>query len=372
MDANIRPLEGVRVLDFSTLLPGPLATLILAEAGAEVIKIERPGSGDESRASSPQFGDTSAYFALMNRGKRSLALDLKSPEARARLEPLLASADVLVEQFRPGVMERLGLDYETLSAHYPRLIYCSITGFGQSGPKSHIAGHDLNYAAATGMLPLTLGPNGGPAIPPALTADIAGGSYPAIINILLALQARERTQRGRRLDIVMGDNLFPFLFWALGANFVNGAVPKPGGELITGGSPRYHIYETSDHRFLAAAPVEDRFWRNFCDAIDLPPALRDDSVNPDATLEAVRATIAARTRDEWIAVFGQRDVCVTPVQTIQDAVNDPHFRDRGLFSHALKAGDKTIPALPIPLDASFRDAPKAQPFPTLGEANASF
>src|SRR5690606_29336714 len=176
-------------LDFSTLLPGPLATLMLAEAGAEVIKIERP-EGDPMRSFQPRWGVDSANFALLNRGKKSMALDLKRPADRARLEPLIERADIIVEQFRPQVMKRLGLDYDTLSKRNPRLIYCSITGYGQSGPKRDVSGHDLNYIGDAGLLSLSMGPSDRPVIPPALVADVAGGAYPAVINILLALQQR--------------------------------------------------------------------------------------------------------------------------------------------------------------------------------------
>jgi alpha-methylacyl-CoA racemase len=197
----MRPLAGIKVVDFSTLLPGPLASLILAEGGAEVIKVERPDPGDELRSYEPRFGQASAGFALLNRGKRSIALDLKASGARERFMPLLRSADVLIEQFRPGVMDRLGLGYATLAAVNPRLIYCSITGYGQSGPKSQVAAHDLNYLAETGVLHLAAGADGAPMVPPALIADIAGGSYPAALNILLALRARDASGRGCHLDM---------------------------------------------------------------------------------------------------------------------------------------------------------------------------
>ena len=262
-----RPLCGVFVLDFSTLLPGPLATLILAEAGAEVLKIERPGTGEDMRHFRLNDADSGAAFALLNRGKRSLALDLKAPDAMERLRPLLERADVLVEQFRPGVMDRLGLGHAALSARYPRLVYCSITGYGRHGPRSQEAGHDLTYMAAAGLLAMVAGADGAPALPPALLADIGGGAYPAVMNILLALLARAQTGRGCHLDVSMHDNLLPFAHAALAQGFATGAFPAPGTLLTHGGSPRYQIYRMADGRFLAAAPLEDRFWRQFCAAI---------------------------------------------------------------------------------------------------------
>ncbi|HYM57306.1 MAG TPA: CaiB/BaiF CoA-transferase family protein, partial [Solirubrobacteraceae bacterium] len=202
------PLEGLKVLDFTSLLPGPLATLVLAEAGADVTKVERPGMGDDMRTYVPKFGVDAVNFALLNRGKRSVQIDLKAADARARMHALVERADVLIEQFRPGVMERLGLGPEAAHAINPRVIYCSISGYGQRGPLSDRAGHDLNYVAETGLLGLSRGADGEPVLPPALVADIGGGSYPAVINILLALIERERTGRGARLDIAMTDNVF--------------------------------------------------------------------------------------------------------------------------------------------------------------------
>jgi crotonobetainyl-CoA:carnitine CoA-transferase CaiB-like acyl-CoA transferase len=247
----MQPLEGIRVLDFSTLLPGPLATLMLAEAGAEVIKIERPGRGDEMRSYTPKFGVDSVNFALLNRGKRSIAMDLKEQGAVAKLMPLLKSADVIVEQYRPGVMDRLGLGYEALDKINPRIIYCAITGYGQSGPRAEVAAHDLNYVAEAGMLALAAGADGAPVVPAALVADIGGGTYPAVINILLALRERDRTGKGCKLDIAMADNLFAFMYWALGNGQAGGQWPAPGGDLVTGGSPRYNVYRTKDGKFVA-------------------------------------------------------------------------------------------------------------------------
>jgi len=367
------PLHGIRVLDFSTLLPGPMASLFLAEAGAEVIKIERPEHGDEMRAYQPQVGPDSVNFALLNRAKRSLAIDLKSPDALDKLRPLIESADILVEQFRPGVMDRLGLDHATLQAINPHLIYCAITGYGQTGPKRDEAGHDLNYIATTGLLALAAGKDGAPIVPPALIADIAGGTYPAVLNILLALRQREQTGQGCYLDIAMSDHLFPFMYWALGSGQTSGHWPEPGGELITGGSPRYQIYRTQDDRFLAAAPLEQKFWDNFCRLIDLPAELRDDAQNPQATMAAVADIIHQHPSAHWQQCFENQDVCCTIVQTLDAAMSDPHFKARGLFSAELElAPEHVIRATPVPLVPAFRAQTAKTGFPPLGEANADF
>jgi len=363
------PLAGVRVLDFSTLLPGPLATLMLAEAGAEVIKIERPGRGDEMRSYVRRFGKDSVNFALLNRGKRSIAIDLKAPEALGRLRPLLETADVVVEQFRPGVMDRLGLGYEALAAMNPRIVYCAITGWGQTGPKAEVAAHDLNYVAETGMLALAAGADGAPIPPAALVADIGGGTLPAVVNILLALRTRDRTGRGCKLDIAMADNLFPFMYWAMGDGIAAGQWPRPGGELVTGGSPRYNVYRTADDRFVAAAPLEQKFWDTFCDLIGLEASLRDDGPDPEATRREVGRILRGRDAEHWRGLFQGRDVCCTIVCSIKDAREDPHFAARGVFARKLVAGGQSMPALPVPIADAFRDERLEAGYPELGEAN---
>ena len=350
----MRPLEGCLVLDFSTLLPGPLATLLLAEAGAEVVKIERPG-GDEMRAWEPRWGSQSVNFALLNRGKKSVVIDLKDVEHRETLRPLIARADVLVEQFRPGVMARLGLDYASVSAINPRIIYCSITGYGQTGPKRDVAAHDVNYLAESGLLSLSMGSLSHPVLPPALIADIAGGSYPAVMNILLALRERERTGRGRHLDVSMSDNLFTLAYWALGRGFATGDWPGNGSDLVTGGSPRYQLYPTRDGRVLAVGAIEQRFWDTFCDVVDLDPQLRNDARDPAATLARLRDIIAAESAAAWSSRIAGRDCCCSVVASIGDASRDPHFIARGLFQHTLRGDDgRSIPAMHVPIDPAFR------------------
>ena len=365
-----RPLAGIRVLDFSTLLPGPLATLLLAEAGAEVIKIERPGRGDEMRSYVPKFGADSVNFALLNRGKRSIAIDLKAPDAIERLRPLLASADVVVEQFRPGVMDRLGLGYDALKAINARIIYCAITGWGQTGPKADIAAHDLNYVSESGMLALAAGGDGAPVVPSALVADIAGGTYPAVINILLALRDRDRTGVGCKLDVAMAENLFAFMYWAIGNGLVAREWPKPGGDLVTGGSPRYNVYRTSDGKYVAAAPLEQKFWDNFCDLIGLGARHRNDVGNETATKAEVARIFAARDARYWQERFANHDVCCTIVASIEQAIIDPHFAARGVFDRRLTDGARSIAALPVPIAQQFRGDEREAGYPLLGEGNA--
>lgn len=360
-----QPLCGIRVVDFSTLLPGPLCTLLLAEAGADVLKIERPPGGDEMRSYTPRFGDTSVNFALLNRGKRSVAIDLKSSDGRRAATELAASADVLVEQYRPGVMDRLGLGYDSLSAKNARLVYCSITGFGQSGPLADKAAHDLNYLAESGMLALGADSTGAPPLPPALIADIAGGAYPAVINIMLALRMRDTTGKGVRLDIAMADNLFPLMYWGLGNGWAANRWPKEGRELVTGGTPRYQVYRTSDGRYLAAAPLEQKFWLSFLDVIGAPH-LEDDSKDPEGIRAAISAIIASRPSGEWEQRFAGVDACVSIVRSLEEAVRHTHFAERGVFrSRLVGPDDKMMHALPVPLATEFRGDCDTAGYPAL-------
>jgi crotonobetainyl-CoA:carnitine CoA-transferase CaiB-like acyl-CoA transferase len=365
----MQPLLGIRVLDFSTLLPGPLATLILAEAGAEVIKIERPGRGDEMRSYAPKLGADSVNFALLNRGKRSIAIDLKAADAIEKLTPLIASADIVVEQFRPGVMDRLGLGFDALTKINSRIIYCAITGYGQHGPRAQVAAHDLNYVAEAGMLALTTGADGAPVLPAALVADIAGGTYPAVINILFALRERDRTGVGCKLDIAMADNLFTLMYWGIGNGLAAGEWPRPGADLVTGASPRYNIYRTRDGRYLAAAPLEQKFWETFCALLDVPEALRDDDRDPAATQAAVAQRVLELTASELEARFEGRDVCCAMAASLEEAMRDAHFVERRVFSRTLTAGGKSITALPVPVADAFRASQSDAGYPELGEAN---
>jgi alpha-methylacyl-CoA racemase len=368
---SVQPLAGVKVLDFSTLLPGPMAGLMLAEAGAEVVKIERPGVGEELRHYEPKWGRDAISFALLNRGKKSLAIDLKDLRQVALLEPLIREADVLIEQFRPGVMDRLGLGYRAVSAINPRLVYCSITGYGQTGPKAGTAGHDLNYLGDAGLLSLSMGDPERPTVPPVLAADLAGGSYPAVVNILLALIQRERSGRGSHLDIAMTENLFMLMTWAMGQGLATGRWPASGSELLTGGSPRYQIYPTADGRHVAVGALEQKFWDTFCDLIDLPEPWRDDRRDPAATIAEVRRIIAAGTADEWKRRFYDIDCCCSIVRTLHEALAEPHFAMRGLFSHVLENEDgERTQAVPVAVAPQFRAEPgKAKRAPTLGAHN---
>jgi crotonobetainyl-CoA:carnitine CoA-transferase CaiB-like acyl-CoA transferase len=339
---------------------------MLAEAGAEVIKIEQPG-GENARRFPPMIDGESAAFVMLNRGKASMSLDLKSEADRAKLTQLIKRADILVEQFRPGVMARLGLGYEDARALNPRVIYCSISGYGQSGPRVHEAGHDINYIGNTGLLDLQPGPSDHPVIPPMLAADIAGGSFPAVINILLALRARDQSGQGCHIDIAMTDAMFTFTWAALALGVATNRFPAPGEMWLVGGSPRYQIYPAKDGKLIACGAIEQKFWLAFAKAIGLPTPLVDDAQNPKTTRDAVARLIATRTSEEWRPIFAAADCCTTVVTPLEEAMRDPHFVERGLFAHqAATASGKSLPALPLPISPEFRESPGVRKAPKLG------
>ena len=366
-------LEGIKVIDFSTLLPGPLASLFLSETGAEVIKIEKPSVGDEIRLSNPQWGEQSVSFSLLNRGKKSLSLDLKDPKNLKILIPILKEADIIIEQFRPGVMKRLGLDYESIKKINQDIIYVSITGYGQYGPKSMVAGHDLNYIGNAGLLSISMGRENDTVVPPALVADIAGGSYPAVINILLALRKRDLNKEGSYIDLSMTENLFPFMFWGLGSGFAHNKWPGNSDGVLSGGSPRYNIYKTSDGSYVAAAPLEDRFWNKFCEAIELPKKFIKMQNDQEKVIQEIRKIIGQKEKNYWLDVFNKADCCCSIVKSIEEAINDNHFKVRKIFENKIinNLGEE-IPALPIPVDMQFRKDQKRASAPSLGNINDQF
>jgi crotonobetainyl-CoA:carnitine CoA-transferase CaiB-like acyl-CoA transferase len=342
-----------------------MATLMLAEAGAEVIKIERPG-GEDVRRFPPIENGYSASFAILNRGKKNLVADLKNEKDKSVVWALVERADVLVEQFRPGVMERLGFGYEAVRVRNSKIIYCSISGYGQQGPRRTEAGHDINYIGATGLLSLAPGPIDRPTVPPALIADIGGGTFPAVTNILLALLARAKTGQGAYIDVAMTDAMFTFAWYALATYHATGRNPQPGELRHNGGSARYQLYPTSDGKIVACGALEQHFWLAFTKSIGLPPSLVDDERDTKATAEAVRKIIAAKPSAHWKPIFAAADCCVTIVASLEEALADPHFIERGLFKWQVSASDGSMmPAVPVPISPQFRVEEMVRPFPPL-------
>lgn len=337
-----KPLAGIKVLDFSTLLPGPLCSYMLAECGAEVVKIERPG-GEEMRSYGPYLPDgQSAPYLLINRGKTSICVDLKDPSQRQALLDRVLEFDVIVEGFRPGVMERLGFSYETVRSRAPRIIYCSISGYGQSGPKQNRPGHDLTYMAEMGLLSLSHPPT---AMPSAPLADIAGGTYPALVNILLALIARERTGSGCHLDVSITKNLLPLLYYPLADGFTSGDWQRCNNGPFWGGSPRYNLYPTKDGKVLAVAALEDRFWAAFCNAIGLAESGQSSAKE---MIEVIAAIIAEKNADHWKRVINPDDCCCLIASTLGEALAEDEYQA------LIRPASSGLPLLPTPIANVFR------------------
>jgi alpha-methylacyl-CoA racemase len=263
-----QPLSGIRILDLSRLLPGAYASQMLADFGADVIKIEEPGGGDYTRFLPPySAGGMGVFFLAINRNKRSMTLNLKAAEGREIFLHLVKRADVLLESFRPGVLARLGLDYEQLKEINPRLIYCAISGYGQDGPYRLRAGHDLNYAGYAGLLHYNRGPNGEPAMPATQLGDLVGGSFMAVIGIMAALLGRGQTGEGQIVDVAMTEGVMALLPLISAIYLNTGEAPGPGMSSLDGGLPCYNIYETQDGKYLTLAALEYKFWHTFCERI---------------------------------------------------------------------------------------------------------
>lgn len=331
-------LAGVKVLDLSRLLPGPFASMVLADLGAQVDKIEDAGPGDYMRHMPPQLDAAekgtpaqSAMFLSLNRNKRSATLDLKKPEARAAFLKLVATYDVLLEQFRPGVLDRLGLSHAKLLEVNPRLVICALTGYGQEGPLAHRAGHDINYLARAGVLGFQGPANGAPQPPGFQLADI-GGALWSVIGILAALADREKTGKGKLVDIAMLDASMGFAAASFGM-LAAGDTPKAGDEALTGGLAIYGTYATSDARAMSLGALEPKFWNAFAAAIGHTADMSDFLVGPHqvALKEKLEAIFAAKTQAEWIALAKTGDYCLEPVLAPNELQSDPQIAARGLF-----------------------------------------
>jgi crotonobetainyl-CoA:carnitine CoA-transferase CaiB-like acyl-CoA transferase len=328
------PLEGIHVLDLTRLLPGGYATQMLADLGADVLKIEEPGQGDYARVTPPFARGVGQAFLAVNRNKRSAALNLKHPAGREALLRLVDSADVLVESFRPGVMARLGLAWETLHARNPRLIVCALTGYGQDGPYSQRPGHDINYIGYAGLLAHLTRAGQPPTMPGAQFADIGGGGLMAVVGIQAALVGRGATGEGRYVDVSMLDGTLGLLP-LLASNALSGvAEPQPDEFYLSGALPGYNVYETADGRYITLGALEPKFWAAFCRRVEredliarhIPTSVEDRA----ASMAELAAIFRTKTRDEWVAELGAEDVCLGPVNTLEEALADPQVQARGV------------------------------------------
>ncbi|VXB69251.1 Crotonobetainyl-CoA:carnitine CoA-transferase CaiB [Pseudomonas sp. 8AS] len=349
------PLSSLKVLDFSTLLPGPFASLLLADMGAEVLRIESPTRVDLVRLLPPFDGDSSTSHAYLNRNKRSLALDLKNPAALAVVQRLVAEYDIVLEQFRPGVMDKLGLGYEALKAINPRLIYVSITGYGQSGPYRDRAGHDLNYLALSGLASYTGRRDTGPLPLGVQVADIAGGSLHGVIGLLAAVIARQGTGQGQHVDISMTDCAFSLHAMA-GAGYLGAGVePAMENQALNGGS-FYDYYRTRDGRWLSVGSLEPQFMQQFCAVIGRPElAGRGLSPKPEeqkALKREIEIEIEKHELAEWQQRFAAVDACVEPLLNLSEAVEHPQLQARGLVTEVPRAGKPAQRQIACPIKFS--------------------
>jgi alpha-methylacyl-CoA racemase len=363
-------LDGIRILDLSRLLPGGFGTALLADLGAEVIKIERPGDGDYMRWMEPSIGAESAASWVVDRGKRSIGVDLKTAQGVEVVRRLARTADALVESFRPGVVDRLGVGYGAIREENPRLVYCSISGYGQDGPLRHEAGHDLNYVGRAGILSVT-GPHDGlPAIPGAQIADLGGGALLALVGLLAALVRAGRTGEGEYVDISMTDGAFALLSVHLGDYFATGLVPERERMLLNGRVPAYNVYACADGRHLTVGALEPQFFAALCEAVGRPD-LAATGLDPDA-LPTWRALFLTRSRDAWLELCSGAEACVGPVNDLAEAIDDPQLRHRSMV---LDAEHPTAgPARQVGSPIRLREHPAVvgAPAPPLGEGTRAF
>jgi crotonobetainyl-CoA:carnitine CoA-transferase CaiB-like acyl-CoA transferase len=363
----VLPLAGIRVLDLSRLLPGPYATLVLADLGADVVKIEEPGRGDYLRWMPPLAGQQSGAFHALNRNKRSLALDLRAPGGPGVLLRLARSADVLVESFRPGVLERRGCGPSRLREENPRLVWCSISGYGQDGPYRDVAGHDLDYCAIAGSLAVN-GPPDRPLPYGVPVADLAGGAWPAVAAILAGLVRRAATGRGGVADVSMTEGALAALAMPLAVAWARGAPLARGGEALNGGAACYRTYRAADGRFVALGALEPEFFARFCAAAGRPDLAarqhEDGGRGPVAELEAL---FASRARDEWAAFGREHDVCLAPVLEGDEPRADAQLRARGAFVEIPTPWEgRAMPGVACPVRLDGAPLP-LRPAPRLGE-----
>jgi alpha-methylacyl-CoA racemase len=363
------PLEGVSIIDFTRLLPGPMATMLLADMGADVIKVEDPDSPDYVRFFEPMIGRNSAYYYALNRNKRSLAVNFLSTQGKEILTALIKKADVLIEQYRPGVMAKFGLSYEVLKTINPRLIYISITGYGQESALSQAAGHDLNYIAIAGALGITGYENGEPVIPGFQLADIAGGSYMAMTAVTAALYKREKTGHGEWLDIAMTDSVLPFIALPYAEAQLADKHSGRGKFQLSGGQANYNIYKCSDGKYVAMGSLEPKFWNKVCERLgkkEWQEKITGDEQTQMQVRDELRKIFLTKTRDEWCTLFAEDDACITPVNEIDEIGNDAYLNERKLFIDFEVAGKK-IKTIAQPVKYASAAGAAHWPAPLLGE-----
>lgn len=327
-------LSGIKVVDLSQFLPGPMLTVMMADHGAEVVKVE-PLTGDPARDQAPFEAGQSVWFRNLNRGKKSVALDLKSDSGREALWKLIDEADVFVEGFRPGVIGRLGFGYKAVSARNPGIVYCSISAFGQTGALAHHPAHDMAVQAMAGFISVNDGPDGMPVVPGAPSADMAAG-LTGLSGVLMALIGRQSSGRGDYLDIAMFDALLPWCAHIAGDAMGGGEPPRSTSQRSLGGAAFYNVYQTADGRHVVLGGREMKFVTNLLNALDRPDLISLAAETPGEgqtpLVAFLRETFRTRTRDEWVAWFADKDVAFSPVLDFREAFAEPHIEERGLLA----------------------------------------
>jgi len=364
------PLQGIRILDLTRLYPGPLGTMMLADMGANVIKIEDVNAPDYMRYYPPYIQSESAGFVAVNRSKRSLAVNLKIKDGVDIFLALVKTADIVIEQFRPGVLDDLGIGYETAREVKPDIIYVSITGYGQDGPYAKDAGHDINFIGYAGILSGTGSPKTGPILPGPQLGDVAGGAYMSIIACLSALWARERTGRGQRVDVSMLDCVLPLMTLQMAHYQATQTAMAPGEPPLSGGLACYGVYPCADDKYIALGILEAKFWKIFCDMAGRPDWTDQHMVMGDAAVkirEEIAALFRTKTRDEWITGTKNLDVCLTPVLDISEVESDPQLQARHMVYEQAHPVCGKIKGIGVPLKFSQTKAEPAWPSPALGE-----
>jgi alpha-methylacyl-CoA racemase len=348
-------LSSLKVLDFSTLLPGPFASLLLADMGAQVLRIESPTRLDLLRVLPPHDHGVSASHAYLNRNKRSLALDLKQPQAVEVIKRLVAEYDIVLEQFRPGVMDRLGIGYEALKAINPRLIYVAITGYGQTGPYRDRAGHDINYLALAGVASHTGRKDSGPLPLGVQVADVAGGSLHGVVGLLAAVVARQQTGQGQYVDVSMTDCAFSLNALAGAGYLAAGVEPQPEGQMLNGGS-FYDYYRSRDGRWFAVGSLEPGFMQALCEALGRPElakrGLSPELVDQQALKQELQIEFERRSFDELVALFAATDACVEPVLSLAEAVEHPQLLARQVVTQVPRPDGSLQAQMACPLKFS--------------------
>ncbi|MDP2726712.1 MAG: CaiB/BaiF CoA-transferase family protein [Dehalococcoidia bacterium] len=362
-------LEGVTVVDLSLFLPGPFCTLLLADLGAEVIKVEDPERGDHFRNMPPLVNGIGVRYLALNRNKKSVALNLKSEKGKEAFYRLIAKADVMVEGFRPGVAKRLGIDYHTLKDLNPRLIYCSVSGFGQDGPYRDVVGHDINYIGYGGILGLIGEEGGPPVIPGVRIADSAAGMF-AAIAILAALMARNHTGQGQQVDVCMLDAVVSLLSTDAAAYLAGGQEPRRGEAPLTGAMSYYNVYETKDNQYITLGAIEAHFWRNLCQKLDREDLVPYQGATGEKGKEVhsfLKETFLTKTREEWLKFFQDADVCCGPVNTLGEVFRDPQVLHRQMVVQTDHPQVGKISQIGIPMKLSQTPGGIRMPAPLLGE-----